>query len=362
MLILAVVGIPSTGLFARYSSTHLTFAFSRIIEGIGTSTLPAILGPFFSPGKSIFLFSPILILAPFGLVRGWTTHKTIFAFIVITTVSLVTAQALFYREMWAGIPVWGLRFMLLTMPMLVILCTPIFDPACTESRRFQRWVVYGLLGVSFLIQLAGAAIMWHVPLLEWFRLGWDPYQPSSVWKLANSPILLHLRAMLKPASYDMAWLRALGNDPLSICIPIITVLLAGGSAACLVWILVGLAWMEPRIQAGDLVILDSYGTPLWDNMMNQWPFSVPWYSLPYGIPGTADVLDDAGDSPSSAFLNLIEAKETVNERLWYIQTSAAPDFDLQRETKYLDQHFSRIQAARFTGSGTIEFRLYLLDR
>jgi hypothetical protein len=230
-------------------------------------------------------------------------------------------------------------------------------------------------------------------------MGWDPYQPSAVWKFTNSPLPIHFTAILNPANFDMAWFRVLGDDPLSICIPVITVLIAGGSVAFLYWILqrrrgsprhfllafiigamalvfplvpslglnkhdpaaggdrsefdVMISWIEPRVQPGDLVVVDAYGTPLWHYMMNHWRSSVPWYSLPYEIPGA---------SPSIAFLNLIEAMETSSERLWYLQTNDAPDFDLQRETQYLDQHFPRIQSVHFAGSENVEVRLYLLER
>jgi hypothetical protein len=407
-LIVAAIAIPSRGLLARYSANHFIFVLARIFEGIGPSTLPAILGPFFSPGKSIFLFSPILILAPIGLARGWPEHKPVYTFIIVTILLLVVAQALFYRELWAGIPVWGLRFMLLAMPMMVILCAPIIDLAFTFNKRCQKWSLLCLLGASMLVQLAGVAILWHIPLLVWHRMGWDPYQPSAVWKLANSPLPIHFTALLNPANFDMAWFRVLGNNLVSICIPVITVLIVGGSGAFLYWILqrrrgnprhlllafvicvmalvfpifpslglnkhdpaaggdrpefdVMLSWIEPHIQPGDLVIVDSYGTPLWHYMMNHWQSSVPWYSLPYEIPGTADVPGNPGASPSSAFLNLIEARETLSERLWYLQTNDAPDFDLQRETQYLNQHFTRIQAIHFTGFKNVEIHLYLLDR
>ncbi len=407
-LMVTSIAIPSKGMLARYSTTHYTFALMRIIEGVGASTLPAILGPFFSPGKSIFLFSPVLILAPIGLTRGWPEHKTVYAFIIVTIMLLVAAQALFYREMWAGIPVWGLRFMLLAMPMMVILCTPIFDQVLTLNSRSQKWTLVGLLGTSTLVQLAGAAIMWHIPLLEWQHMGWDPYQPAAVWEFANSPLPIHITAMLNPTNFDMAWFRVLGNDPLSISIPIIAVLIAGGSAAFLYWILqrrrgspkhlllasaigamalifsiypslslykhdpavggdrtefdVMLSWIEPRIKPGDLIVVDSYGTSLWHYMMNHWQTSVPWYSLPYEIPGTTDGPTDAGAPPSIAFLNLIESRELFNERLWYLQTNDAPDFDLQRETKYLDQHFPRMQSVRFTGPENVEILLYSLVR
>jgi hypothetical protein len=239
-------------------------------------------------------------------------------------------------------------------------------------------------------------------------MGWDPYQPSAVWKLTNSPLPIHFTAMLNPANFDMAWFRVLGDDLLSIFIPVIAALITGGCVIFLFWILqrrrgsprhlllafaigamalvfplvpslglikhdpaaggdrsefeVMLSWIEPRIQPGDLVVVDSYGTPLWRYMMNHWRSSVPWYSLPFEIPGTLDVPEEPGASPSIAFLNLIEARETLNERLWYLQTNDAPDFDLQRETQYLNQHFTRIQVIRFTGSENVEIRLYLLDK
>jgi hypothetical protein len=401
----AVIAIPSTGTLARYSTTHFIFTLTRFLDGIGASTLPAILGPFFSPGKSIFLFSPILILAPFGFARGWSKHKAVYAFLIVTILLLVVAQALFYRELWAGIPVWGLRFMLLAMPMMVILSAPISDMAFTLNRHFLQWSLLGLLGASVLVQFAGAAIMWHIPLLEWQRIGWDPYQPSSVWKLANSPLPTHITAMFTPANFDMAWFRVMNRDLISMSIPIISVLMVCCSVAVLNRILqrrrvsrrhlllafgigamalvfpifpslslyqhdpaaggnhpefeVMLSLIEPRILPGDLVVVDSYGTSLWHYLMNHWRSSVPWYSLPYEIPGTSNVRED---TPSFAFRNLIEALETSSKRIWYLQTNDAPDFDLQRETQYLDQHFPRIQAVRVTGSDTVEFRRYILVR
>jgi hypothetical protein len=388
----------SAGLFARYSSAHFTFVFQRLCEGLGVETLPAILGPFLSPGKSIFLFSPILLLAPFGLIKGWKAHRPIFILALATILILVTAQSLFYRGAWAGIPVWGLRFMLLSMPLMVVFSAPIIDQAFSSSGMPLRWPILGLSALSIVIQIAGAAVSWHTPLVRWARTGWNPYAPGSVWNLANLPIPIHLSALFNPGKLDMAWLRLLPMDQWAVALPALFLLLAGICMGLLfrtykepnfrgklppivILLLVALGlilplypslrvyredpaagggrstyqemltWLAPQIQPDDLVIVDSYGTPLWQFMMNHWAPPVPWYSLPYA-PGRSIAHTEI------VVGEIIERGEIPTERVWLLRSTDLPDPALAQT---LGRNYRLADMIHFAGNPPAGVQVYVTN-
>ncbi|MFA9403776.1 MAG: ArnT family glycosyltransferase [Anaerolineales bacterium] len=384
----------STGLLARYGLTHYAYALQHMIEGVGGGTMAGFVGPFISPGKSIFLFSPILLLAPFGLVKGWREHRAVFSLALTIIIILVLAQALFYREGWAGIPIWGLRFMLLTIPLMIVLSAPIIDRALSSKGGALRWLVLGLFAVSVLVQIAGAAVGWQIPLLQWARAGWNPYAPESVWHLANLPIPIHLGTLFTPESLDMAWLRMLPIDHRVAVMPTIFLALAGicswlvfrttrrtkfpGFLVPIALLLISLglilplfpslplyvddpaagggrstyhemlASLAPQLQPDDLVVVDSYGTPLWHFMMNHWSNPTPWYSLPYksGETSALSVL---------ALSELIEIRGMTADRVWLLQSADAPDPSL---TEILEQNFMFETSTSFEGEQPVELLMY----
>jgi hypothetical protein len=67
-----------------------------------------------SPGKSVFLYSPILLLGLFGLPRLWRRSPALAAGLVLTSVTLlaVIAPAAFFGGDWC----WGPRYLLPVLP------------------------------------------------------------------------------------------------------------------------------------------------------------------------------------------------------------------------------------------------------
>ena len=47
------------------------------------------------------------------------------------------------------------------------------------------------------------------------------------------------------------------------------------------------SWIHARLNQGDVVVVDSYGTGLWTFLMNNWSSHTPWYSLSFEIPELA---------------------------------------------------------------------------
>ncbi len=395
--------IPPHGLLARYSLQHFIYALARMLEGVGNETLPAFLGPFLSPGKSIFLFSPVLLLAPYGFARGWRSRRRLYTFGITTILALTAMQALFYRDAWAGIPIWGLRFMLLTLPLLTIFCAPIIEDILQTGRSAHRSIAVMLMGWSGFTQIAGAAVAWHEPLLEWYRRGFDPYLPGSMWKFTGSPIPFHISALLKGVSLDPAWTRLTPEDPRAFIVP----LLAGGIALlcagllCRVnrapsrrkpampWAITitalavivpfapnlalleadpaaggrvpgyreSIAWVLANAHPADPILVDSYGTPLWHAMMNQWVGGSTWYSLPYRLCVQNVDACSEDEAYASAARNLLDSWSTLPGRVWYLSSHGSSPVGDSIVVILGDYGYERVRSETSGDGQAIEFRL-----
>jgi hypothetical protein len=398
--------IPPQGPLARLSIPHFVFAAETMLEGVGGAALLAFIGPFLSPGKSIFLASPLLMVVPVGLVLGWKQHRVVFIFALSATFLLAAAQALFYGEFWAGIPIWGLRYMLLTLPLLIVLCAPVFDAVRRSGSRLVRALFVLLALLSAIIQIAGAMVSWTLPLIVWSRAGLDPYGPAWSWNLKSSPIPIQLSALLRGAGFDIAWVRLLGTEPRVVLIPIFAVLcLALGSILLFTsrqgtawfvwrrWLVIGLAivaltfpiypnlnlllddpaagggqpgydegvaWTALEVRPADLVVVDSYGTSLWQHMLNHWRGEVRWYSLPYHVTG----MDKSDVSRSGREFQSLVARvmgaESGSGDLWVLTQESHPDEMGRWDFPLNDSSNAAVQILPFKGVTLV--RLSLADR
>jgi hypothetical protein len=355
--------IPPLGPLARLSTRHFAYAAGVMLKGIGLETLVATLGPFLSPGKSIFISSPVLLLAPVGMFLGWKRHRSFFIFAISSTLLLALAQALFYGEMWAGIPVWGLRYMLLALPLLTVLCAPLFEAILGSTSWLPKSGAALLAGLSLLVQIAGAAVSWAYPIIAWTRAGFDPFPPAWPWDVHSSPVPVHLAALRNGREIDLAWARVLEYDAQALVIPLGCaaifllgmvllymairevalspafkgLVIAAGITALIFPLLPNLyllrgdpalggdqptygeavAWTAAQARPDDLVIVDSYGTPLWQFMLNRWRGAARWYSLPYRSAGESSA---AGAALTGEILAAAPEPGTV----WVISAGHAP--------------------------------------
>jgi len=404
MLLLLSAAIPERGALARYSLSHFINVGRRLLEGLEFSNLLAVVGPFLSPAKSVFLFSPILLLTPFAAIRKWKDNWLLSLPAVLTVIFLPVAQALFHSELWGGTLTWGLRFMLPSMPIMVLICAPVFEELLQMGWSWKKAVWWGLVGATIIVQVAGTFVPWYLPFQVWSERGLDPYSTRSVWEVAYLTIPVHILHLAEVGRWDIAWTRTLLLAPEAILIPLSTILLcfvsvymlrmtvgerrsdslkmipalACGMFALILPLFPNLlllrddpanggnrlefeemhAWVKSKVQAGDLVVVDAYGTPIWHFMMNQWKEPIPWFSLPFEIPGTAGVDPVMGSHPSSAALQLFQQVGSKYDRLWYISSDEAPDAGLRREIMWLDRELVLLQERQFVDNTRVEIRLY----
>jgi hypothetical protein len=403
MVVLVLVIMPKTGPLSRFSLEYYSSLARHFEAGLSLHFASAIAGPFLSPAKSIFIFSPPLLLAVPGSLRSWSSRWKFAMPALLGPLLIAGAQGLFYREGWAGGYGWGLRFMLPALPPLMVLAAPIVE-RLLERGAWRGAVLYALLGIGVCVQLSGAWVKWDGVYSTWTAQGLDPYSPGAAWSPAFLAIPGQVAGLLRLQTWSVAWIRVVNAVtpevlivPVGACLvgllALVLLLQRGASrrtgflgwavAVCvLVSVLVpvfptldlyrddpalgggrpefegALAWLEAEIEPQDVVVMDSYGTALWAFLMNRWREPVRWYSLPFEIPGSPGVDLAPGGRPSEEAVALFEQLGMNAGRLWYLTSQDAPDYGLGREVAWLEGHYQCVVRKDFAGATVVELRAY----
>jgi hypothetical protein len=138
-----------------------------------SSLLVGLYGLLFSAGKSLFLFSPLMVLYPAAALKLWRSPSQ--RRFVLWTMALLGAQLLLYAKWWdwSGDDAWGPRYLIAaTMACLAVV-------AASDYIHSRWFVALALLGV--LVELPGVLIGPHESLM-----------------------LVHLRHPMKTDSYTLA--------------------------------------------------------------------------------------------------------------------------------------------------------------
>jgi hypothetical protein len=119
------------------------------------NVLDGLLGPLFSPGASIFIYDPLLLL---GIGVGIFLWKTLtpevracYICSALLCAGIIGGYARFYN--WSGQSSWGHRFTTTPVFLIVMLAVPLLIEHSTRTRH-TRWLRrgVGLFVVSFVVQ------------------------------------------------------------------------------------------------------------------------------------------------------------------------------------------------------------------
>ncbi|HET9493391.1 MAG TPA: glycosyltransferase family 39 protein, partial [Chloroflexia bacterium] len=173
--------------------------------GFSTPLLEGLGGLLLSPGKSVFLYAPVLLLVPIGL---WLMYRSGSGLGRITVVLILTESAVgfVFNAMWwawTGNFAWGPR---LVMPVLPLLVWPLAsvghlilkkretrgEPQSDAWVRYivtGAWVVLGVLGA--LVSIPGALVDFQVYYrLHGLLLAGDPGESATIYDPAESPLVV----------------------------------------------------------------------------------------------------------------------------------------------------------------------------
>lgn len=180
-------------------------------EGFSTPLLEGLFGLLLSPGKSLFLYAPVILLAPLGLWlmarRGNLAGRVAVALILAQTAASLIFNALWWA--WTGNFAWGPRLIMPVLPLLIwplaLLGRQTADGRRheTSSRHHARqlivprppspvliaWAALATLGA--LVSIPGALVDFQVYYrLYGLLLAGEPGEAATIYHLADSPLLV----------------------------------------------------------------------------------------------------------------------------------------------------------------------------
>jgi hypothetical protein len=278
---LSVVGLfaigPIVGLLVQAGYDYLRYAplpnaiFRTGYEkepGFSTPLLEGLGGILFSPGKSIFLYAPVLFLAPVGLWlmfrRGDASGKLTVALVLAEVAAGLVFNSLWWA--WTGNFAWGPRLIMPILPLLIwplaavggwavggrqledgsppqppqpytsSLRPPSFvlrpSPSGVLARRalLGLWIV--LAGLGALVSIPGALVDFQVYFHSYgLYLAGDPGEAVTLYDPANSPLLVEPGYLLNglTAAIHRPSLASTGMPPIwDVIVPGALVVLALG--------------------------------------------------------------------------------------------------------------------------------------
>lgn len=207
------LGVVAIYNYARFHS----FVATGYEEGFTGTFWEGFYGLVFSPGKSLFLYNPILLLGLLGLWKAFKRNR-FFAGLSVLVVAIYLGTYSAWND-WGGGGVWGPRFLLPIIPLLLWPAAYCFEWVGQIGsilggkglRATSALVVIRVLGgiflllvcvVSFFIQFLSVVVDFHIYL---GIVGHDPATlQASVYNLADSPIVGQWNLWLQDARGDMA--------------------------------------------------------------------------------------------------------------------------------------------------------------
>ena len=159
VLLFAGLGLlPGVMMVLLYNYIRFGSITNTGYKGVGgvmvENLLVSLWGFLFSPGKSIFLYTPPLLLALLGLPSFWRRHRATVWAMLVTILPVV----LFYGSFpsWPGDWAWGPRYIVFAVPVLLL---PVVS--FLSCMRWPRRSLAALvLAAGIFVQVLGNAFYW----------------------------------------------------------------------------------------------------------------------------------------------------------------------------------------------------------
>lgn len=154
-------GSPFTTGYSEYFARHW-----------GENSMSRLWAMFLSPGKSIFLYSPPLLLGIVALPRMWREHRSA---CVISIAAIVPVLLAYSRYKLNGDWSWGYRFCVFMTPVIALPVAVLIDAWMKQPpRRYRRLILAFAFAAGLSVQLLGQAFYWDhfVRISQDVRVAW----------------------------------------------------------------------------------------------------------------------------------------------------------------------------------------------
>ncbi len=182
----------------------------RANERFDNPLLLGLYGLLFSPGKGLFLYVPFFAGLPFSFVLFYRRASRAAILVLLTFAFYLVTFSLWYYW-WDGTN-WSTRFLVPTLPFLVLAMAPAVELAANNLRRVTGIAFAAILSLlaitSFGIEVLGLSVP---SLTYWLRMYRLPLTPANVLFIPElSPFVVYFD-LLKPKLLDLAWVRVPGT-------------------------------------------------------------------------------------------------------------------------------------------------------
>ncbi|MGI8608639.1 MAG: hypothetical protein ACR2MY_05330, partial [Candidatus Dormibacteria bacterium] len=165
--------------------------------GVASDTYPfstplplGLAGQLLSPGKSVLLFSPALVLAALGARAFLRSHRALGAALI----GMIGVHLVFYGlyQEWAGDWAWGPRYLVPLLPLAMLFSLPAISAVDGSVRR--RGLVLTVIALGGAVQLLDVLVDFQHQV----QLKFDDGIPlHSYWRLADSALWRHAVALVQ---------------------------------------------------------------------------------------------------------------------------------------------------------------------
>lgn len=174
-------------------------------EGFSSNLLAGLQGLLLTPGRSLFVYSPILLLALFGAVPLYRRHRP-FAVAALASIACYVFMMAAWHS-WDGGWTWGSRLLTPILPLMGLLCAPIIERVWPDWRVLVVVIALGLLG--FGVQVIALARDPIRVLNEQVSGGHVPYD-DTIYSVERSWLALQTQSLASwtPCDVDAQALQA----------------------------------------------------------------------------------------------------------------------------------------------------------
>lgn len=180
--------------------------------GFSLATLTGMVGLLFSPGRSLVLYVPLVVVAPVAHWRLAARDRALALVLLVLYVSfLVLYGSLRY---WDGLRGYGPRYLVPFLPLVTAACAVWARSAGGRLRRFAVAVAC----VSALVQLPGVLMDFSKVSVEHARLFGDYSREAKILRFSESAVVLNARAAATALPLNVRYL-ATGTRPPVVMTP-----------------------------------------------------------------------------------------------------------------------------------------------
>jgi len=178
-------------------------------ETFSTPLWLGLYGLLFSPYKSIFLYSPILLASLVSFPLFFKRHRLEGWLLGLIVIAHLVPFAKWY--MWWGGFAWGPRFLVPLTPFLAITLASLVESVLTRGSLPAKLALAALALLSTAVQVLGVSVnfvLYEVRLREIFtapEINPALYDPPALYDFRYSPILGQMQLLSREHS-DLAWL------------------------------------------------------------------------------------------------------------------------------------------------------------